>query len=50
MIGINAFTKKMTVVPLMKKDSAHLTAGLLETLKKNRASNRKPFTQMKKEA
>jgi len=33
MIGINAFTKKMTVVPLMKKDAAHLTAALLETIK-----------------
>ena len=39
MIGINALTKKMTVVPLAKKDSAHLTAGLLETLKKKTRSN-----------
>jgi hypothetical protein len=34
MIAINAFTKKMTVVPLAKKDNAHLTAALLEIIQK----------------
>ena len=34
MLGINAFTKKMTVVPLMNKESGSITAGLLETFQK----------------
>ena len=34
MMAVNAFTKKMTVVPLASKDGAHITAGLLETFQK----------------
>ena len=34
MLGINTFTKKMSVVPLMNKESGSITAALLETFQK----------------